>query len=456
MSLADAVHDASSEPLVVPRPMVSPPKVARAAADAEARMERVGVFTPVDLVVLRSRLSQGQELRTLGSRDFKHVANLLWDPPPLAADTNFLTRYVAEIAEGRSPSALRRLALFWLLRFSAGAPGIQETAAILRREASCLRGALADPQIARRVFDPLSGPVALAEQLATSNETPAEILQRHGIKGAAAEAGFVLAAFEALLARLGITMAAARGPYLPLLHRVLEFARDAKGNPRFDQARAAMAEALLRPFGAADPSREVRELIEGEILARLGDPRVAAARWAGVSEGAKEVMLRWLAEATLEAFLSIVQRYAEPDHWRFREAFWRAYLRAGHIRSVQVAFRSQAAREARQLGRKDSRLLAFAELDGSGTLANHAVLLLRIGDLVLAEWSHNGALRIWRAGNRLAPRLTARHFSGSDLKAEADLRIVHYPQAQWQAKVADFVWRETGLRVQSSDYMPRR
>lgn len=456
MTLAEVVRETLVEPLFVPRLLPSQPKVAQAAIDVEARMERLGAYTPIDLALLRNRLDRSPDLRLLGTRDFKHVSNLLWDPPPLAADGSFMANYLAELVRRRNGSALRRLALLWLLRFRADAPGIHEAAAVLLAEASSLRGALADPEVARRVFDPLFGPVSLAEELASGEDTPAEILDCHGIKGSAAEGGFVLAAFEALLARLGQTMAAARGPYLPLLQRVLGFARDAKGRPRFDQARAAMAESLLQPFTMADPSTEVRDLIEGELLSRLGDPRLAADRWAGISEGAKEVMLRWLSEAMLEAFLAIVQRYADADHWRYREAFWRAYLRAGYIRSVQIAFRTQAANEARQLGRKDRRLLAFADLDGYGTLANHAVLLLRIGDLVLAEWSHLGALRIWRGGHPRAPRLTARHFSGSELKADADLRVVHHPQAQWQAKVADFIWRETGLRIPSSDYMPRR
>ena len=110
---------------------------------------------------------------------------------------------------------------------------------------------------------------------------------------------------------------------------------------------AALADTLLRPFVVEEPPPEVRKIIEIELLNRLDDPRLAAGRWAGVSETAKEVMLRWLAEATLEAFIAIVRKYADPGHWVYREAFWRAYLRAGYVRSVQVAFKPLAAQEAR-------------------------------------------------------------------------------------------------------------
>lgn len=455
MTLADAVRLALVEPPSWSRPQHLEPRLARAAAAVAARMERIGTLEPVDLAALRRRLDRVPELSALGPRDFKHVAHLLWEAPALGADHGFVQRYLAELRRRASGPALRRLALLWLLNFAPTQPAIAEVARLLRDKARPLRGALANPDIARRIFDPVTGPATLADELARDPAAPAAVLERHGLKGPAAEGGFVLASFRALLGVLGQAMAGKGSSYLPLLQRILAFSRNEQGTPRFDQARAALADTLLRPFVVEEPPPEVRKIIEIELLNRLDDPRLAAGRWAGVSETAKEVMLRWLAEATLEAFIAIVRKYADPGHWVYREAFWRAYLRAGYVRSVQVAFKPLAAQEARHMARHDKRLLAFAELSGSGTLASHAVLLLRIGDLTLAEWSHNGALRIWRAGNPRAPRLTGRHFDGAELKVAADLRVVHHPQGRWQAEVASFVWRMTGLRVQESDYMPR-
>jgi hypothetical protein len=50
-----------------------------------------------------------------------------------------------------------------------------------------------------------------------------------------------------------------------------------------------------------------------------------------------------------------------------------------------------SARARRELGSD------FGLLESSGASADQSVLLLRIGPLVLAEWSHNGSLRAWPA-----------------------------------------------------------
>jgi hypothetical protein len=399
-------------------------------------------------------------LQALGGRDFKHVVDLLWEPPPLAADAAFLARYVAELRARDSGPALRRLALQWLLMFAAERPGMAEIAGVLRSEAPRLRGAMSAPDTARRLFDPVAGPVSLATELAHGSGEPADVLARHGLRGAAAEGGFVQTAFLWLLATLRQHLTAAQGACPPLFERVRALATNAKGEPRFRELRAAFAEALLLPFAGMEPARATRELIETELLGRLGDPRVDAAAWAGVSAAAKDVMLRWLTEATLEAFIAIVRRHADPEHWRYREAFWRAFLRAGHIRTAQVAFGPAARQEVQTLARRenDPRLRVFARLEGSGVLANHAVLLLRIGDLTLAEWSHTGALRIWKAGQRGAPRLEQRSFDAANLRDPKAAKFTHHgsQSGSWQAAVAGAVLHETGIVVGRSEYMPRR
>ena len=38
-------------------------------------------------------------------------------------------------------------------------------------------------------------------------------------------------------------------------------------------------------------------------------------------------MLRWMVSASLDDFFALIARRAQEDHWRYRKAFWSAYLK---------------------------------------------------------------------------------------------------------------------------------
>jgi hypothetical protein len=96
----------------------------------------------------------------------------------------------------------------------------------------------------------------------------------------------------------------------------------------------------------------------------------------------------------------------------------------------------------------------FATLGGSGP--DQAVLLLSIGDLIVADWSHNGRLRIWRKGNREAPEFSAPVYSAIELRKDSDFDTVHIPADGWQSKAENYIRRYTGIKIAEHEYLPRR
>jgi hypothetical protein len=74
---------------------------------------------------------------------------------------------------------------------------------------------------------------------------------------------------------------------------------------------------------------------------------------------------------------------------------------------------------------------------------------MRIGDLTVVEWSHNGKWNVWKRGDRNAPTLFRQNDRGRpDYRPQ---ELMNAPTngshtSQWRWTVADIIRRETGLR----------
>jgi hypothetical protein len=124
----------------------------------------------------------------------------------------------------------------------------------------------------------------------------------------------------------------------------------------------------------------------------------------------------WLSKLSLDAFFNVVGQFAESagmnHQWRAREAFWGACLRNNHIEDSWLVLGENVARAIR--GNRELQGSHGRLIDGN---ANHSVLLMRIGDTVFAEWSHNGKLRGWATDWKNAPKLFRTTYSRSELTA---------------------------------------
>ena len=198
----------------------------------------------------------------------------------------------------------------------------------------------------------------------------------------------------------------------------------------------AIADALIQYVDRAGHGKEVCIEI---FYRRLGDPRFGFTSfnyWAGVSDKSKEIFLRWLAEDDLTIFFKVTRETLQGNDtalnmWNAREKFWREYL--SRIGNTWVVLGSNARRIARRLQdrRKHGRLLGSTDSDKSG-------FLFQIGQYIFAEWSHDGALRVY-------PAQRVSNYIGNDFtKTEMMAVKVKYRKPHlgaWQGEVSDWIAR---------------
>lgn len=256
----------------------------------------------------------------------------------------------------------------------------------------------------------------------------------------------------------------ARSPSVEAYERLLGHMRGADGKLTATARQHAYA-ALLRPFIDETAPDAIQKHIQSVILAEYGDPRLPSTplpTLAGDADGsiAREcvaVLTRWLAIDTLNLFIEVISRTAVDRMFKQRRAFWLRYFEANLVTDFHVAFGSEAAVVARSIRAGKGSAIRWGQLRRTQE-SNQSVLLMKIGDLTIVEWSHNGSMRFWRSNTRGKPRLHASIYEGPDLKSGSiQVRnprtntvvdgIRHDPAGNWQGFAAKVIQSETGVRV---------
>ena len=187
--------------------------------------------------------------------------------------------------------------------------------------------------------------------------------------------------FEAGLARCGFLKSAIR-KYLPRAKPILNQNRldaprldrlltllECEGNLRFDDRdmRTEVATALLRPFVERSPEPTTKERLQPFFLRHFRDPRLGSGKhkWSGVPDEIRRVVIRWLVERALEQFFLLVKETALDRHWRYREAFWRAFHREGLIDDIWFVLGRRAKVFLRNMNEKNDETETSADLRGA-------------------------------------------------------------------------------------------
>jgi hypothetical protein len=302
------------------------------------------------------------------------------------------------------------------------------------------------------------GPKKFSTLLADTEHGPASMLSAAGIKGQLENQGFMIEAYIRLLEILYKKLSTGN-QQTKILNNVIRLSVQRKNGQydlRYKTAVKHLADAMLLPFSTGKAFPQHRKTIENLFLQSLGDPRITKTGWIQVSEPSKQVMMNWLVKQTLELFFKILDESADKI-WEYRKAFWSAYYQKGYISDAWAILGDDASIIGRRIG---DRKIAYGRLSGAYS-RNQSVLLLRIGQFVVAEWSHNGKCRIWRDKNDKLTRIPKFHqvrppYDASDLRAGADFEQVHHasPYGNWQGKIETFIRQHTNMRVYNSEYMP--
>ncbi len=414
----------------------------------------------------------GKKRDQVSSRDLRNAPWVLWHQDHRCAQLPGLINAVVSHAGGSVRTTLNLIEA-WLRHFDASEKTIAAAGAAIRSllakawDAKLEPWRKADSRLS--LFDAKGGPRTVAGELLSCKKPVGQVLGECGMHEPLRASGdYMRAVTRELLGQLPKSLRSNAAPRE--LQRALEYL--APGELRHGATmKAEIANALLAAWldGGRAPSGAIQTEVREFLLKHLGDPRTRQGEWAKVSSKAVALIRSWLARASLKAFFNLIADHAYDKQWRYREAFWSAYL--DHIEDAWLVLGSDAYHSARSIRDLSG---GYGRLDGAAR--DQSVLLFRMGSgrtrLVICEWSHNGKLRAWPSDWKDAPPLYQEKYSRRELtgkclpfppntmtgfRGNADgSGLVHSgaPSGSWQGSAAELIARRIGVRLGPESWMP--
>ena len=421
---------------------------------------------------LRQRLVEAA--RTLddfrvSKRDLRDAPWLMWGvSEPLVALPGLLQSVEAQALQ--SYRAATSLIDAWLMHFTpTGASGDAGGPAIRRVLAGNVHHRLSlwrDADRSLRLFDASSGPGMVADKILSVADPVGSVLERAGLDDPSrAVGGYLRAVFLRTVEK-----ALSGPPDADHLARLTDFLiLDGKLRFREPAAMHLVAKVLLAPWSRnqSAPQESHRIATRNFLLNHLGDPRLNPKHWPDRNSVETKLMLRWMARASFRAFFDLIDETASDEHFQERKAFWSAYLERNRVDDVWLALGSQihsSAKSVRDLNGAYGRL--------RGTAGSDAILLLKIGNIVLCEWSSVGKLRAWQSDWKNAPGLGQFEYTRQDVDGKGlpfpvtatnktgapdGNGLIHFGGeiGRWQSSAAELIRRKTGVTIDPGAWMAK-
>lgn len=421
-----------------------------------------------DLQILHRRVStvwhRDQSLHRIARRDLRRVPWILFYGPNqadwLGANRYFVTQFGRWLSSGLRSSSARSLLHEFLRVYPTTLITFFDIRRLLRRtievsessrpslrrwQQRCLKFGLLNADQGR----------SFVERVVSDSDNPDSHLREAGLHAGLERSGFLRSGVREFLQMVTLRQQQRLGP--PQLGRLLKVL-ELNGGLRFGTpaARREIANALLSPYVHGSTGSRTKEQLLSFFLRHFGDPRLRSGsrKWSGISDEILRVVTRWLVERVLEQFLTLIKETALDRHWRYREAFWRAFLTGNLIDDIWFALGSRAKLQLEHI--KGYRDETEATADLRGAASDQSVLLLRMPGVTIAEWSHNGSCRFWLDGNGTAPKLYKSQYHRQDFMRGADYVQPHDGslQGRWQGLIVEWLRTEIGIQLSRSDYFP--
>ena len=237
--------------------------------------------------------------------------------------------------------------------------------------------------------------------------------------------------------------------------------QNGKIKPNFGQA--AMV-GLLLPFVDKAPSNFLKNRLKELFLSSFNDPRVSSHSWPEISlslggslsrEKCIAIIKKWLNFDSIELFFKIIAEHAPDEQFEPRRKLWQTYFDQEYVSDAWAVLGPSAARTASHLKRVDENTLGLRWSELTGAQSDQSVLLMKIGNLVVAEWSHSGKFRAWDESSPAKPKFYRSAYSGSELRRNSNkIRtksgalsdgITHI--GNWVPRAQQYINQQTGIRL---------
>ena len=402
---------------------------------------------PVDLDDLKRSLIVCYDTRnwtSLSSRQWRYSSECLnMGMPQLLENEEFIGSYLTSLEASRGfPTAINQLVRWYVVNFAPVTRGFALVANFLIKHVGIVRSKWRDLHERHRLFLPEPAASLIAADFLASGGSVEEFISRSGYPAAALPSSLFAYAFIEACHMI------ASAPNTPTLERLTKLSHwGVIGNGlRYGNTpgtQVALAEALLLPWLRRHPDEKIRAFVVRLLIGVIGDPRTNNFAWSEINPPARTIMLRWMTKDALEQFLDVVDQTVQSHQsrmWGARRAFWLSYESARLIQETWVVFGRRGAAIARVVAtEKDLPTLAhfgtFArDLGGD---AAQSVLLMRIGTVLVADWSHNGRCHIWLADNPNAPELYKTDYLREELEHASDFETPHH--GEWRADIQAYI-----------------
>lgn len=402
MSLIDRLARLPSAP--------APPQVPERLVEVAERVrQRFGDRRPVKpeaLNILISRLAQATrqwDWKQLTDGEMAQVVRA-WAGRLVRLPTDVEDFLLRELRCSTRRSLLGALCDGYFAGWVVRDPRTSELARIIQDRASWLpRSWQIAFQATPESLDPTDGAVRFGRWLAAQADPYRAVVAR-GIV-APYGPGFMTEAHEAWLAALPEPVDETT------IRRMLAWIHPASA-PRLEGDRAAAVVArLLRPWTARMPAKPLRTLLLNELIGHRGDPRHQNPHfWMQVGEDGKRILLRWLAGQRMEAFLDVVSRSEEKldsgNQWPARRRFWMGLYEEGWIDEAWPSYGTEAQAIADEIARTTGDL-AYAAYGRQLSRKSTSLLIMRVGQRLVVEGSHNFRVHVFRQGSAASVGLYA-------------------------------------------------
>ncbi len=161
-----------------------------------------------------------------------------------------------------------------------------------------------------------------------------------------------------------------------------------------DQTSRSVLSTLIEQLGF-EASDTLRAPVQSYALKQWGHPQIAGAdvSWRGVSSEARKIFTKWFTEADLEFFFGIVAKACNDSKFKYRKAFWLAYLE--HITFCRPVLQ----KNVEKLFIDNLEALRFYEERHPATLtgggANIHAFIIQMKDYTFVEFSTGGACYVY-------------------------------------------------------------
>jgi hypothetical protein len=296
--------------------------------------------------------------------------------------------------------------------------------------------------------------LTLANQILFNNDlNPSKIFDEAGLKrGLILSGGFSTAVFNCIVDELSSKHDKSK------LARFLELAEERNVDGQYFYPFtspsvgniAEVCKALLNPYISQSPDEAIKTQIENFLLERFEDPLVNRRRWAKVATEHSAVLSRWLTQQSFELLMKVLKRSNNTGQWKERAIFWGHYLANDFVSDAWIVLGPDANYYAEKLieeGEIKSKS-SYGVLSGesySPVQAIHSVILLKIGDLVVSEWTHEGKVRFYRTSNNKKQVFYKEMYSAANLRSDDAPDYYKRHQGNWQLDVENYIYKVTGI-----------